>query len=152
MMRECLEDGSIKISNKKSDRYVLVKPAMLHYRKYKIFKETHKGDLEIDFERQTIKKPFVIPFVNDAKRSHSEGTFNCISQQNIQEVSQESFQELPQETFQDQRQEQSQETFQESYQNDFNDDFQQDFQNDFQDTFLQPLQTSFGDSFNDESW
>ena len=172
MMKECLEDGSIKISNKRVDKYVLVKPEMFHFRKCKIFKGSYKSDLEIDFEKQSTKKPFVLPFINITQKSYSEGalngTLNGVSQGCCQTCCQDTLQNECQNDYQEPYQETYQEAFQESfhepYQNDFQNDFQEpfqeafhepyqnDFQNDFQESFQEPFHDSFNYSFNEDSW
>ena len=148
MMKECLEDGSIKISNKRADKYVLVKPEMFHYRKCKIFKGSYKSDLEIDFEKQSTKKPFVLPFINITQKSYSEGALNETLNGVSQGISQGCCQACPQNDFQETYQESFQEAFQEAYKEPYQEPYQNNFQNDFQDSF----RDSFNYSFNEDSW
>lgn len=139
MMRECLEDGSLKISNKGCDRYVIAKPETFYYRKYKIFKNSNKSEFTIDFE-EPHKKLFVIPSINEAQRSHSEGSL------------QESINTMAQTTVDSGQVDCSQGAFQNAFQDNleysFQDTLEDPFQDPFQDTFQEPLDYSF----NNDSW
>ena len=135
MMKECLEDGSLKISNKGCDRYVIAKPETFYYRKYKIFKNSNKSEFTIDFE-EPHKKLFVIPSINGAQRSHSEGSF------------QESINKISQTTVDSGQENCLQGAFHDTLEYSFNEAFQEPFCEPFQDTFNEPLDYSF----NDDSW
>lgn len=147
MMKECLEDGSLKISNKGCDRYVITKPETFYYRKYKIFKNSNKSEFTIDFE-EPHKKLFVIPSINGAQRSHSEGSFqesiNKMPQTTVDngqvDYSQGAFQDGFQETFHD--------TSHDTLEYSFNEAFHDTLEDPFQDTFHEPIDYSF----NNDSW
>ena len=147
MMKECFEDGSIKISNKKPDRYVLKKPAMFHYRKYMIFKDNRKSELTIDFE-QPAKKPFVIPFVNEplkdslrshSLKSHSEGSFQGTIDKMLQ-------------TTVDNWQGEFCEILDEPLNESFKNNSQDTLNDTFQDTFYDTSQDIFCETFDANPW
>ena len=56
LIRTCMEDGVIKNSDKKSDRYILVNPSIYYYRKYLIFKDYKQDGIIINFYEECPKQ------------------------------------------------------------------------------------------------
>ena len=69
MIRTCMEDGVIKNSNKKSDRYILVNPSIYYYRKYLIFKDYKQDEIIINFYEECPQQESKAPSVYGIKNS-----------------------------------------------------------------------------------
>lgn len=67
MIRTCMEDGVIKNSDKKSDRYILVNPSIYYYRKYLIFKDYKQDGIIINFYEEHPKQEFKAPSIYGIK-------------------------------------------------------------------------------------